>query len=103
MTEKLSHIQESSKTLLLHFLEEFKSEIKLMNKPELELIKKKIDFLCMNYDPYSTIIENQVVLNIIEEFKIEPFLDDPFETTHLLLKISDLLEQRIKSHKRKVH
>lgn len=63
----------------------------------LKLEQTKLNYLCINFDPYDNLDMPTEIENIINEYKLNSFLNNPFEFTNVLLQILDKLEQAIKS------
>lgn len=78
------------------FVEKFKSEIRTSNLKKLNTIKKKLDFLCLNIDPFQMQDQQDEVNNLLEEFSIKEVLKDPFQITNTLLQLLDLTEDELK-------
>lgn len=74
---------------------EFENEIGSLDLSAQKMILKKLNFLSFQIDPYD--IDNLSIeeKNIIGEFKLATFLDNPFEFTNILLKMIDLTEVEI--------
>lgn len=77
-------------------LSELSSWISNMSDKELALTIKKLNFLCLNFDPYKEYISHEVE-NIIKEFSLDNFMHNPFEFTNIVLQILDKTENIIKS------
>ena len=74
----------------------FEENLLKLDKQELDLVIKKLSFLCLNYDPYDSDIEDEVE-NIINEYQLEEYTSNPFEFTNIVLQILDKTENIIKS------
>jgi hypothetical protein len=74
----------------------FENKLKEMSKNELDLVIKKLNFLCHNFDPYDDHKSTEVE-NIISEFELDEFTSNPFEFTNVLLQILDKTENNIKT------
>ncbi len=77
-------------------IENFQIKLENLNKEQLDLMVKKLNFLCLNYDPYQLDM-GQEVENIINEYELSSFTSNPFEFTNILLQMLDKTENTIKS------
>lgn len=59
----------------------------------------KLNYLCINFDPYDSMEMSSEIENIITEFKLNEFLSNPFEFTNVVLQILDKLDNEIKARK----
>ena len=66
----------------------FENKLKELNQDELNLVIKKLNFLCHNFDPYDDHMSTEVE-NIINEYELDTFTSNPFEFTNVLLQILD--------------
>lgn len=66
------------------------------DKKALNLMVKKLNFLCHEFDPFDALNTNNEIDNIIDEFHLREYLGNPFEFTRHLLKLLDDVEQKIK-------
>lgn len=78
-------------------LDEFKSYIQKVGRKELGLVQKKLNFLCLEFDPYQDDELSDEEKNIIEEFELSGLLGNPFAFTNVVLQMMDALEGEIKS------
>jgi hypothetical protein len=78
---------------------DFKNEIKKLGLKSLDLIQTKLNYLCHNYDPYDNLDIPNEVENIINEYGLKEYTQNPFMFTNYLLQLLDNLEQEIKSRK----
>lgn len=74
---------------------EFKNEIESLDISAQKMILKKLNFLSFQIDPYDTDILSSEEKNIISEFRLANFMDNPFEFTNILLKMIDITEIEI--------
>lgn len=74
----------------------FETSIKSMDSKALKMVIKKLNFLCLNFDPYSEHMSTEVE-NIINEYDLTPYTSNPFEFTNVVLQILDKTENIIKS------
>lgn len=70
-----------------------------MSLADLEKVQMKLNYLCINYDPYENLELSNELENIINEFELNDFLGNPFEFTNIVLQILDKLENEIKTRK----
>ncbi len=75
---------------------DFENMLKNMESGQLDIVIKKLNFLCHNFDPYDDHMGVEVE-NIINEFGLEDFTSNPFEFTNVLLQILDKTENIIKT------
>ena len=74
----------------------FQNSLVHMDQTKLDLTIKKLNFLCLNFDPYSLTMSTEVE-NIINEYKLLAFTTNPFHFTNIVLQILDKTENEIKS------
>lgn len=60
-------------------------------------MQKKLNFLCMEFDPYTDTELTQEEQNIIEEYELSDYIGNPFAFTNIVLQMMDILETEIKS------
>ena len=77
----------------------FKINIQKLTKKELDLLEKKANYLCLNFDPYDMNMSDEIK-EIIKEFELEQACQNPFTFTNTVLQILDLIENE---KKRRVH
>lgn len=63
---------------------------------EVELLMKKLQFLGLNYDPFSGDATGECQ-QIMENLGLTTHLQDPFKATNILLRLLDQTEARIKT------
>lgn len=85
------------------FVQNFKNEVDNLNLPTIELVKKKLNFLCLEFDPYNLNDEDQTLTTLIEEFELRDFLENPFTFTNIVLQLLDIVEEAIKTKTPKAH
>ena len=73
----------------------FKNEIEKLELSELKMVLKKLNYLSFQIDPYRIDEMAEEEKNIIEEFDLGSFLENPFAITNMLLKMIDLTESAI--------
>lgn len=78
---------------------DFKNEIKKLSLKSLNLVQTKLNFLCHNYDPYDNLNITNEIENIINEYGLKEYTQNPFMFTNFLLQLLDHLEQEIKFRK----
>jgi hypothetical protein len=74
----------------------FEESLIEMTKDQLDLAIKKLNFLCLNFDPYSNYVSTEVE-NILSEYQLTDYISNPFEFTNIVLQILDKTENTIKS------
>jgi hypothetical protein len=77
-------------------IQNYEKDLKEMTSAELNLAIQKLNFLCLNFDPYSGHMITEVE-NIISEYRLAEYTSNPFEFTNLVLQILDRTENLIKS------
>ena len=82
-----------------NFITEVISDFSNYNLQELKLAHTKLNFLCINFDPYAADEKSNEVENILNEFKLNDFIANPFEFTNIVLQILDKLDNEIKNRK----
>lgn len=100
LSNKSQSIEQKS---LPDFIQNFKTEVSSLNLPTIELLQKKLNFLCLEFDPYSFDLEDQTVATILNEFELQDFLDNPFIFTNIVLQLLDITEEAIKNKTPKAH
>ncbi|MBC74931.1 MAG: hypothetical protein CME64_02860 [Halobacteriovoraceae bacterium] len=78
-------------------VQKFKKHVSGLGKKELELTQKKLQYLCLEFDPYQSDDLSNEEENIINEYELENSLSNPFEFTNIVLQMLDALETEIKS------
>ena len=78
-------------------VQNFNLKIESLNLEKLQLIQKKLNFLCHDYDPYTPDEKSQEAINVMNEFYLDGYIDNPFLFTNYLLQLLDNLEQAIKT------
>lgn len=86
-----------------NFLDNFRNEIENFGPESLELVIKKLNYLCLEFDPYQTDELQTTVENILEEFSLTEYISNPFEFTNIVLQLLDITEEKIKNNCPKVH
>ena len=79
-----------------YLIKSFEQSLQSMDVKSLDMVIKKLNFLCLNFDPYSDFKSTEVE-NIITEYNLEPYCSNPFEFTNIVLQILDKTENFIKS------
>jgi hypothetical protein len=77
-------------------LHQFEEHIKSLGKKNLDLTIKKLNFLCLHFDPYA-LERTTEAENIINEYELDQFCSNPFEFTNIVLQMLDKTENLIKS------
>ena len=78
------------------FIQNFKNELESLNHLDLDRLLKKLNFICLQLDPYNCSTLSIEEKNILEEFQLEVYLDNPFELTRYLLQMLNHVEIEIK-------
>lgn len=78
-------------------LKEFQTYVSKLGKKELALVQKKLNYLCLEFDPYNDTELTQEEQNIIEEYELSDYVGNPFAFTNVVLQMMDALENEIKS------
>jgi hypothetical protein len=84
----------------LEIVENFTNELKQSSKNQLDLCLKKLNFLCLEFDPYQSEQLRVEEQNIINEFDLMDTIQNPFEFTKTILQMLDNVEteQKKRSH-----
>ncbi len=77
-------------------VESFKIEITQASQRKLELINKKLKFICDDIDPYNCEVIGPESENILKEFYLKESLENPFHFTNIMLRLMDLAETELK-------
>lgn len=75
----------------------FKNEIQKLSLKSLNLTAKKLNFLALELDPYDSMERPIEVENILTEYKLHDFLNNPFTFTNIVLQLLDTVETEIKT------
>lgn len=75
---------------------EFEKKASKLGKSGLEKLIKKINFLCLSYNPYENLDLTSEESSIIEELNLSDYLDNPFNFTNYLLQMLDIVENQLK-------
>jgi len=87
---------QTSETNVQDLITRFDNYINKLGRKELDIVIKKLNFLCLNFDPYDQ--EPSVeVENILNEYELEDYLANPFEFTNILLQMLDKTDNLKKS------
>lgn len=78
-------------------LKDFQEHLRRLGKKELALVQKKLNYLCLEFDPYNDMELGDEESNIIEEYELSDYVGNPFAFTNILLRMLDMLEAEIKS------
>lgn len=81
------------KTDHLHRFEEY---INKLGKKNLDLVIKKLNYLCLDFDPYA-LDKSTEAENILNEFELDQFCSNPFDFTNVVLQMMDITENLHKS------
>lgn len=92
----MENLNQNTVEFKTEILNEIITDFSKKNLKTLKLEQTKLNYLCINYDPYDALEKPTEVENIIKEYKLEPFTSNPFEFTNVVLQILDRLEQEIK-------
>ena len=66
----------------------FDIHINKLGKKELDLVIKKLNYVCLNFDPYGYEPSTEVE-NIMMDYELNEFTSNPFEFTNILLQMLD--------------
>jgi hypothetical protein len=77
-------------------LQRFEEYINKLGKKNLDLVIKKLNYLCLDFDPYQ-LEKSTEAQNILDEFELEQFCSNPFDFTNVVLQMLDKTENLIKS------
>ncbi len=73
----------------------FINEINEVDDEKLKTIADKLSFLCLEFDPYAVQNMEAREKEILEEFDLLPYLNNPFEYTRVVLQMLDTIENKI--------
>lgn len=76
--------------------ESFKESTAQKNMAELQQIRSKLNLICMDFDPFIPVIDDQNI-SYLAEFNLMELTKNPFEFTNTLLRILTIVEQEIKN------
>tara|TARA_Y100000385_G_C13022156_1_gene606683 strand:- start:21 stop:338 length:318 start_codon:yes stop_codon:yes gene_type:complete len=77
-------------------LQRFEEYINKLGKKNLDLVIKKLNYLCLDFDPYA-LDKSSETENILDEFELDQFCSNPFDFTNVVLQMMDVTENLIKS------
>jgi|SRR5690606_13739745 len=81
------------------YLAQFEAQISAMNSlEEAELLFKKIKFLGIHFDPFSSDISAECQ-QIMNQLDLHLYLDNPYQMTNILLRLLDKTEEKINNLK----
>jgi hypothetical protein len=86
-----------AQNLRLEFFTNFKSEIAKKSRDGLKTLVKKLNYLCLELDPYNSLDLSIEEENILNELEIKEYLGNPFEFTNMVLQLLDHVEAEIKT------
>ncbi len=92
--ETNSSLAPEQSLLTLH-AQSFENEIKDYDITGLKLVMQKLNFLSFEVDPYDISQLKTEEKNILEEFKLSQFMENPFDYTNIILRMIDLVENEI--------
>lgn len=78
-------------------VENFKFETKKKSRDGLKLCLKKLNYLCLEFDPFNAdelTIEEE---NILNEYRLRETIKNPFEFTNIILQMLDIVEAEQKN------
>ncbi len=67
-----------------------------MSYEQLSMVHKKLNYLCLNFDPFVIAEPSAEEENIIEEFNLGTLLNDPFRYTNTILQMLNTIETELK-------
>jgi hypothetical protein len=74
----------------------FTNELSRASSKSIGLIQKKLNFLCLELDPYNALDLSNEEENILNEFHLKDFLTNPFEFTNIVLQLLNITELELK-------
>lgn len=74
----------------------FEQHINQLGKKELDLVIKKLNFVCLNFDPYEQEPTTEVE-NIMIDYELNEFMTNPFDFTNIVLQMLDKTDNLKKS------
>jgi hypothetical protein len=63
---------------------------------ELYIRKGKLDYLALNFDPYSKAVTKEIG-NYLDEFELTQYQNDPFKLTNQILTLLDIVNTQIEN------
>jgi hypothetical protein len=86
-------LEENSRQDLIY---RFEIHINKLGKKELDLVIKKLNYVCLNFDPYGQEPSIEVD-NIMMDYELNEFTSNPFDFTNILLQMLDKTDNLKKS------
>jgi len=77
-------------------VENFTNELSKASQTKLNLCLKKLNYLCLEFDPYQCEHLRVEEENIIKEFELMDTIHNPFEFTKTILQMLDNVETELK-------
>ena len=78
-------------------LEDFVAKLKRVRSLKtLQTHQKTLQFLALDFDPFTMDLSSEAK-QILAQYHLEALVSDPFQFTNVLLRMLDLLEERIKT------
>ena len=75
-------------------VQNFINEIKVSSIDQIKLELDKLNYLALNYDPYQGVdFASDEEKNILNNYKLMDYLDNPFDFTNILLQFIDLAQE----------
>lgn len=96
MIKHNNEVTRSDQSQRAELIENFKVDIAKKSIAGLKVLSKKLNFLCLELDPYNNLDLSTEEENILAEFGIREFLNNPFEFTNIVLQLMDQVETEIK-------
>lgn len=97
MEKRTSPNNQNSEAAMPESLKDFREHLTRLGKKELALVQKKLNYLCLEFDPYNDAELSPEEQNIIEEYELSDYVGNPFAFTNVVLQMMDMLETEIKS------
>lgn len=81
-----------------NFLADFEKKLLAIGLMEAELTMKKLKFLGLNYDPFSSVVTSECQ-QVMDNLGLTAHLKNPYLATNILLRLLDKTEERVNSLK----
>lgn len=89
--------------LAIELVKELTESLEKSSVKDLNLTLKKLNYLCLHFDPFDFLNRDNESENILKEFDLEQFSNNPFDFTKIILKLIDTIETLKSSKTRRAH
>jgi len=95
MNSNLERSSQQTPARLENYIESFSAKLETISQTsELELLLKKLRFLGSEFDPFDQNPAHEI-LQTLNSLNLETMTEDPFLMTNIILKMIDLVEQKL--------